>query len=256
MVCDCGRCLSYYSIETTPTAPNKALIQTLDDKLIAALVEFGPAPVTVVEPFELLGAEVEAAATGLLVEAVEEPAEVVPPMGAVDCPATSAETEALKVPVMPAIVNKAENDISGNPLLEESVRVLDWIRMKYSWPLGPMEADGTNWMEVVDETLTDVEIDCSIVCWFAFPAQIPTEAFPQDASDGELPLSFHVIVACCPAVKVLVLVGEVMKTVAKAEDTRAEITATLVNILQRFIPKIKLLGWVLGGRLLAFKERM
>lgn len=125
--------LIYYSIETTPTAPTKAVIQTLDDsEFIAPLVEFGAAPVTVVEPFELElpGAEVEAAATGLLVEPVEELAVVEPPIGAVDCPATSAETEALKVPVMPAIVNKAEKDISGNPLLEESVRVLDWIRMK------------------------------------------------------------------------------------------------------------------------------
>jgi hypothetical protein len=102
-----------------------------------------------------------------------------------------------------------------------------------------MEAEGVNWMEEVEETLTSVEIDCSSVCWFALPAQMPTEAFPQDESDGELPSSCHVSVAVCPAVKVLEEVGEVMKTVAKAEETRAERRTTLENILQRYVSEKK-----------------
>lgn len=44
--------------------------------------------------------------------------------------------------------------------------------------------------------------------------------------------------------------GKLTKTVAKAEDTRAEIRVTLANILQRYIPKTKLLGWVLGRKVI------
>lgn len=55
---------------------------------------------------------------------------VEPPMGAVDCPAISADTEELKVPVIDAMLNSAENAISGYALVVLSVSVRDWIRMK------------------------------------------------------------------------------------------------------------------------------
>lgn len=112
-------------METKPTAPKKAPIQALETtELIAPLLDCAAAPEAVVDPFEVEATEVEAAAIALVeVEAIEPVTE--PPMGAVDCPATSAETEELKVPVMPAIVNKAEKDITGYPLLLESVRLFD-----------------------------------------------------------------------------------------------------------------------------------
>lgn len=98
-----------------------------------------PLPATVVEleaadeaVDALEVAEVEEAAVDLAAAAPEVAPEVDPavlPIGAVDWPLISAWRDALKLPVMLAIVNRAENDIWLKVVLV-STRVRDSIRTK------------------------------------------------------------------------------------------------------------------------------
>jgi len=89
----------------------RALPHTGTAELIA------PLPATVVE-LEAADEAVDAPAALEVAEVDEAAPEVAPevdpavvPIGAVDWPLISAWTDALKLPVMLAIVNKAENDI-------------------------------------------------------------------------------------------------------------------------------------------------
>jgi hypothetical protein len=113
-------------------------------------------------------AEVDATRAAVVAAAGDEPeaagAEEEPPIGAVDWPAISAETEALKVPVIDAIVYMAEKAIWGYCVLLASFNVRDCMRMKYSLPLGPMLASTLNWIEEVDETFTEGVTVCNSVC--------------------------------------------------------------------------------------------
>jgi len=111
------------------TIPKSALPHTEADDPIAPLE--AAAVVALVVDEEV----VDAAATLPVVEAevaveAEDPVDD-PPIGAVDCPAISAETDALKVPVMSAIVNRWEkaNSLKWKEV-ELSTRVRDCIRMK------------------------------------------------------------------------------------------------------------------------------
>jgi len=135
--------------------------------LPATVVELEAADEAVDAPAALEVAEVEEAAVDLAAAAAPEVApEVDPavlPIGAVDWPLISAWTDALKLPVMLAIVNKAENDIWLKVVLV-STRVRDSIRTKYSLALGPMVAFGVNWIEDVEETSTEAMTVCSGVC--------------------------------------------------------------------------------------------
>lgn len=117
--------------------------------------------------------EPEAEAVAEVVETVfivPEALEVeVAPMGAVDCPLISAWTVELNVPVMPVIVNLAENASAGNWEFVASFRLIDVKRTKYSSLLGPMVPSGVKATEEVVDTSTLELMICSNVCWLALP---------------------------------------------------------------------------------------
>jgi len=94
--------------------PKRALPHTGTVEPIAPLpvvvVELAPADEEVEAALE--DAEVEEAAVDLAAAPEVDPeAAVLDPIGAVDWPSISAETDVLKLPVIFAIVNRAENDI-------------------------------------------------------------------------------------------------------------------------------------------------
>jgi len=94
--------------------PKRALPHTGTVEPIAPLpvvvVELAPADEEVEAALE--DPEVEEAAVDLAaVPEVDPEAAVLDPIGAVDWPSISAETDALKLPFIFAIVNRAENDI-------------------------------------------------------------------------------------------------------------------------------------------------
>jgi len=98
--------------------PKRALPHTGTVEPIAPLpvvvVELAPADEEVeaaLEDAEVEEAAVDLAAVPEVDPEVDPEAAVLDPIGAVDWPSISAETDVLKLPVILAIVNRAENDI-------------------------------------------------------------------------------------------------------------------------------------------------
>lgn len=125
----------------------------------------GPAPKAATAPLSFLAdadeeaLELECVALPLPVlfgaeevgEADVAPAEVAPAVdgpdevaakGAVDWPSISDWTAAVKLPVIPAIVNLAEKARAGNWGFVASFNEIDWNRTKYSLLSGPMVGSG------------------------------------------------------------------------------------------------------------------
>jgi len=103
-------------------------------------------------------------------EAEEADDAAVPPIGAVDWPSICDWTVALNVPVMPLSENLAENARAGYRGLVESLRPIDWNRMKYSFPLGPMVGSGVKITACVVDTSTLGVIVWRSVCCCELPA--------------------------------------------------------------------------------------
>jgi len=98
---------------------------------MAALLGLAVAEVELEEPeefFEVLDAEEVADAPLDVVDALEPAVDDWAPSGAVDCPAISAETDALNLPDIFWRVNLEEKDWSGSPLA--ALEANDWIRIK------------------------------------------------------------------------------------------------------------------------------
>lgn len=100
------------------------------------------------------GLGVDVVRAGLVTGVVVTKAVVVvaPLSGALDAPLIWACTSGEKVPVMPDIVNFAENDKAGAVGVVASLRPIDSNRIKYWLLLGPIAGSGVNWMEPAVET--------------------------------------------------------------------------------------------------------
>lgn len=145
-----------------PSAPLVEVDLAVDDVAVPLLVDDDP-DVVVLAPVEVV------VVAG--VEDAEDAPDVVPPVsGAVVWPSIWLWTAGVKVPVMPSMVNFAENARAGYWVWVASLRARDSTRMKYSAELGPIEGSGVNWTEDVVLTSTLELILCNRVCCCALPA--------------------------------------------------------------------------------------
>jgi len=85
----------------------------------------------------------------------------------------------------------------------------------------------------MEDTLMYVAIIWRGVCCFELPTAMKKLARPNCASEGDEPLSCQETVEFWPAANVVPVTGDVRKTFASAEATRASETMIVENILSQ-----------------------